>query len=119
MKKYANLLLSVLLVLPFGAHAVGAIAVDDVEGDTAATVGYNVVGGYDSESEAKAAALKECRAAGNKNCKIGVWYTRCGAYASSKNSTGYGTGGSKQVAIDKALDGCDDKSCKIVIADCE
>lgn len=119
MKKYTALLLSLMLALPMGAHAVGAIAVDDVEGDTAATVGYNIVGGYASESEAKAAALKACRAAGNKNCKIGVWYTRCGAYATSKESTGYGTGGTKQIAIDKALDGCDDKGCKIVVADCE
>lgn len=119
MKNFSALLLSLVLVLPMGAHAVGAIAVDDVEGDTAATVGYNVVGGYASESEAKAAALKECRAAGNKNCKIGVWYTRCGAYATSKNSTGYGTGASKKIAIDNAIDGCDDKGCKIVVADCE
>lgn len=120
MKKIAvRFILLFAITVPVAAFAIGAIAVDDVEGDSAAEVGYNVVGGFASESEAKSAALKECRAAGNKNCRIGVWYTRCGAYATSKTSTGYGTGASKQVAIGKALDGCDEKSCKIVVADCE
>jgi hypothetical protein len=119
MNKISALILSLAMSAPMGAYAVGAIAVDDVEGDAASDVGFNIVGGFDSEKEAKAAALKECKAAGNKNCKIGVWYTKCGAYASSKTSYGYGTGSTKAVASAKAIEGCDDKACKIVVADCE
>lgn len=119
MKSIQSVFLVLTLCFSVGAHAVGAIAVDDEEGDSAKDVGYNVVGGFGSEGEAKAAALKECRASGNKNCKIGVWYTKCGAYASSKKYSGYGTGASKQIASSKALEDCGDSSCKIVIADCE
>ncbi|MBV8618688.1 MAG: DUF4189 domain-containing protein [Curvibacter sp.] len=106
------------LIAPISAFAIGAIAVDDADGDSASDVGYNVVGGFDSESSAKNAALKACRDAGNKNCKIGVWYKRCGAYASSKEANGWGTGGTKAEASQNALDGCGG-GCKIVVADCE
>jgi hypothetical protein len=116
--KFLAAALVLSLVTPISAFAIGAIAVDDVEGDSASDVGYNVVGGFDSELSAKGAALKACRDAGNKNCKIGVWYKRCGAYASSKDATGWGTGGSKSEASQNALDGCG-AGCKVVVADCE
>ena len=72
MKKFKMFCLSITLCLPASAFAVGAIAVDDVEGDAAADVGYFAVTGEDSQAVAKAAAMKGCRAEGMKNCKIGV-----------------------------------------------
>ena len=112
------LFLALSLSIPAGAFAVGAIAVDDVEGDSAADVGYFAVTGEDSEASAKAAAMKGCRAEGMKNCKIGVWFTRCGAYASGPKTTGYATGGSKDAVAREAVETCG-SGCKLVIAECE
>ncbi|MBS4098052.1 MAG: DUF4189 domain-containing protein [Sulfuricella sp.] len=119
MKKILGLALCLALIAPLSVFAVGAIAVDDDEGDKASDVGYYVVTGENSEAAAKKAALQGCKKSGNANCKIGVWFTKCGAYASSKNYSGYGTGKTKQIAIDNALDSCSDKSCKIVTAECD
>ncbi|HUH61263.1 MAG TPA: DUF4189 domain-containing protein [Candidimonas sp.] len=121
MKKTQSLLaavtFSMALVAPFSAMAVGAIAVDDEAGSTDA--GYALVSGYDSESSAKAAALKECRAAGNENCKIAVWFKTCGAYAASSEHYGIGYGNTKQIAESKAVEECGGGSCKVVVSDCE
>lgn len=118
MKKLLALLCSLTLLTPMSAFSVGAIAVDDVEGDRASDVGYYVVTGEDSEAAAKNAALRGCRNEGMKNCRIGVWFTRCGAYATSPSKTGWGTGSSKAQATENALEGCG-AGCKLVIAECE
>src|SRR5690606_14727951 len=113
----AVLTFSVALFTPFSAMAVGAIAVDDEAGSTDA--GYALVTGYDSESAAKAAALKECRAAGNTNCKVAVWFKTCGSYAASSEHYGIGYGKTKQIAESKAVEDCGGGSCKVVVSDCE
>lgn len=97
--------------------AFGAIAVDDEDGDD--EPGYGFVTGEDTADKAKAAALKECRKAGNRNCKVVVWFKQCGAYATSKKHYGYGYGASKAIAVSNALEGCGQKSCKLVVAECE
>jgi hypothetical protein len=119
MKKTASFLCALTLVLsmPMSAFAVGAIAVDDDEGD--ADPGFGYVVGEKNRADAEAGALKECSKSGNKNCKIAVWFKQCGAYASSKKNSGIGYGDTKRVAEAKALDECGTKACKIVISDCE
>ena len=119
MKKILGMLLCLALVAPLSVFAVGAIAVDDDAGEKASEAGYYTVTGEDSEADAKKAAMQGCKKLGNENCRIGVWFTKCGAYASSKKYSGYGTGKSKQAAIDVALDRCGDNSCRIVTAECE
>lgn len=109
--------LTLALAMPMSAFAVGAIAVDDEEGQ--AEPGFGYVTGAGSEAEAKAGALKECRASGNKSCKVAVWFKQCGAYAASKNYSGIGYGNSKRIAETKALEECGNSACKIIIADCE
>jgi hypothetical protein len=118
MKTLKVLCLAAALSVSSSAFAVGAIAVVDEEGDSAGDVGYYIVFNEDSEAAAKKAALKMCRADGNKDCRIGVWFTKCGAYASSKTNYGYGTGKTKAAAQKNALEGCG-AGCKVVVADCE
>jgi hypothetical protein len=118
MKKILGMLLCLALVAPLSVFAVGAIAVDDEAGDKAADVGYYVATGEDSEGAAKKAALAGCKGQGMKNCRIGVWFTKCGAYASGPEYTGYGTGKTKQAASSSALESCG-KGCKIVVAECD
>lgn len=105
------------LTLPLNALAVGAIAVDDEEGEKDPGFGY--VTGMDSEKEARAGALKECRAAGNSNCKVVVWFKQCGAYAASRKYAGIGYGASQRIAETKALEECGNAACKIIVSDCE
>lgn len=117
MKTPRSLLLALALAFPLSALAVGAIAVDDSEGSRDA--GYGWVTGKSSEKEAKAAALKECRASGNKDCKVAVWFTQCGAYANSRKYAGNGFGKTKKIAEAKALQECGNASCKILVSGCE
>ena len=139
MKKNITLLGIIVLLMPSLAFAFGAIAVDNVkpsevdyqivtgEGTKAAvkTVevdkysesGYQIVTGQDTEALAKTAVINVCKKAGNKNCKIVVLFTKCGAYASSQTASGSGTGKIKQEAITNALAGCE--NCKVVAAACE
>ena len=119
MKKIMGFMLCLALVAPLSAFAVGAIAVDDEEGDKASDAGYFIATGEASEGAAKKAAMKGCRDLGLKNCKIGVWFTKCGAYASSRENYGYGTGKTKQAATEAAIDGCGQKGCKVVAAECD
>lgn len=117
MKTLPRLLVLASLILPLGAFAAGAIAVDDDEGDT--DPGYGVVTGAGSRDEAGRAALAECKKQGNKNCKVAVRFDTCGAYASSKKYSGIGFGASLAVAKSKALDECGNSACKIIVAECE
>lgn len=119
LKKIAAALAALMLSFAFAnpAYAFGAIAVDDEEGDD--EPGYGFVTGEPSADAAKAKALKECRSSGNKNCKVVVWFKQCGAYAASKKYYGYGHGATKAVATKAALEGCGNKACKVVVAECE
>ena len=116
MKSTRSLLAALLIALPFSVFAVGAIAVDDEEGDT--EPGYGLVTGMDSKSEATAGAMKECRKSGNKGCKVAVWFETCGAYAHSPKYFGIGYGKSKKVAESAALAECSG-ACKILVSECE
>lgn len=116
MKKFATLILSLGFLFQGSAFAVGAIAVDDSAGETDPAYGFAT--GYDSEGEAKKAAMKFCKENG-ENCKVVVWFKTCGAYASSKKFYGYGFGATKAVATGKALEMCGQNSCKVVVAECE
>ena len=112
-------MLSVLvtgMLLPLGALAAGAIAVDDEEGET--EPGYGFVVGADSREEAGKQAMKECKKSGNTECKVVVRFDTCGAYAASKKYYGVGWGGTKEKAISMAMGKCEGK-CRVVIADCE
>ena len=117
MKKITAIFLAAALAFNVSsAFAIGAIAVDDQEGDT--DPGFGVATGHDTEAAAKAAAMKFCKEAGNK-CEIVGWFKTCGAYASSNKYSGYGFGATKAAAIAKAKDVCGNASCKIVVAECE
>ena len=105
-----------LICAPAMASAIGAIAVDDAEGDDP---GYGFVTGYDSKDEARKAALKECKNAGNDNCRLVVWFETCGAYAASEKYYGTGWGSTLAQAERKAVEDCGGKSCKVVVSDCE
>ncbi|MEW6642672.1 MAG: DUF4189 domain-containing protein [Pseudomonadota bacterium] len=93
----------------------GAIAVDLEKADRDPSYG---VGGGDTEDEAKDNSLKFCKEAGGKACKPVVAYQECGAYAASRKSGGWGMNTTQKTAEAKALSGCDDDSCKIVVSDC-
>lgn len=108
---------NVLFFVTLSAHAVGAIAVDDEQGET--EPGYGLVTGYDTADQAKTAAVKECREAGNTNCKAVMWFKTCGAYAASRTYYGIGYGDSLQLAEAKAISECGNSSCKVVVSDCE
>ena len=112
-----RLALLAAFVIPVGVHAAGAIAVDDEEGET--DPGYGVVVGADSREEAAKDAMKECRKQGNKGCKVVVRFDKCGAYAGSKKYYGVGYGRTKDVANTMAMNECGNKSCKVLVSECE
>jgi hypothetical protein len=116
-KLLATFIFALILATPISAFAFGAIAVDDEEGELDPGVGF--VTGEASESDAKAGALKQCRALGNKDCKIAGWFKECGAYAGSRKYSGFGFGSTKKVAEARAMDKCGDPACKIIISECE
>ena len=93
----------------------GAIAVDLEKPDQDP---YYGIGGGNTEDEAKESSLQFCRDAGGKACKPVVAYQECGAYAASRKNGGWGINTTQKTAEAKALSGCDDDSCKIVVSDC-
>ena len=117
MKTLPRLLVLASLILPLGAFAAGAIAVDDEEGET--DPGYGVVTGASSRDEAGRQAMAECRKQGNKGCKVAVRFDTCGAYAASKKYSGIGYGRSADVAKTMAMNECGNSRCKIIVAECE
>lgn len=117
MKSLSRLLVLASLILPLGAFAAGAIAVDDEEGDS--EPGYGIVTGAASRDEAGRQALAECKKQGNKNCKVVVRFDKCGAYASSKKNSGIGFGATEGVAKSKAMEECGTGACKIIVSECE
>ena len=100
-----------------GAWAEGAIAVDDQAGSKPSDAGYGI-GFGDSKESAQAAALRRCQAAGNNNCTVAVWFSKCGAYASSAEKYGIGWGASEEIAKSNALDSCGNSGCRVVASEC-
>jgi hypothetical protein len=105
------------LLLSANVFATGAIAVDDEEGDE--EPGYGLVVGHDDKAAASKAALAECKKAGNKACKVVVWFDKCGAYAASKKFYGVGWGATEAAANKMALAKCGNKACEVKVAECE
>lgn len=114
--KLRNFLSIAVLAFPLSAFAIGAIAVDDEEGED--EPGYGFVTGYDSKDAARKDAIKECKASGNANCKLVAWFETCGAYAASNKYYGAGWGSTKQKAEAMALEKCSGK-CRVLISECE
>jgi hypothetical protein len=94
-----------------------AIAVSDARGVAAGEAGYGV-GQGDTEDQADIGAMHACKTHHNTNCKLLLTYRMCGAYASSANHAGTGTGETAQIARGGALDSCGRATCKVVVADC-
>jgi hypothetical protein len=113
-----SLMLLSLICAPALSFAAGAIAVDDDEGDAIKDIGYGIATDEPSREAAAEAAMRKCRATGNKGCKVVVRFDKCGAYAADRKSYGVGWGNSEGAAKKRALDQCGD-SCKIVVSDCE
>lgn len=109
--------LPLFAVFVSNSFATGAIAVDDAVGEK--EPGYGLVVGFPDKASAKAAALLKCKAMGNEDCKVEVWFENCGAYASSKNHSGIGYGSTLQKAETKALQECGSENCKIQVSECE
>jgi hypothetical protein len=84
------------------AEAAGAIAIGDCDGHGFA---YN----HRSYGAARAAALAECRAAGNNNCQVVVVFRNaCGAFAigGQCGARGWAYAGSRRQAERLALNEC-------------
>lgn len=120
MKKLIRALAATAFLTAFvpSAFAIGAIAVDDEVGNSPSNAGYGYSTGHSSKEEAAAAALAQCRSAGNDSCKAVVWFETCGAYASSRDRYGIGYGTSEGVARQQALGACG-AGCRLVVSVCE
>ena len=97
--------------------AAGAIAVDDERGQAARDVGYGL-GWGSTRDEAGQEALRECRRAGNENCRVVARFDTCGAYAASRTRYGVGWGRTEADAEEMALEKCGE-NCRIDVSDCE
>lgn len=117
MRKFVRVAAFALAMQAGAAFAFGAIAVDDEAGTRASEVGYGI-GFGDTRREAEREALRQCRAVGNGECRVAVWFETCGAYASSRRRAGIGWGRTLEIARERALDDCGDR-CRIVVSDCE
>jgi hypothetical protein len=116
MKSLIALVFALSMMVPVAAHAGwGVIAVDDQVGDKDPAYG---VGGGDSKAEATQNAMKFCKEATGKSCEVAVSYQKCGAYAASKKYSGIGIASTAQDAKKKALDGCNNASCRVLVAEC-
>jgi hypothetical protein len=91
----------------------GAIAIDLGESDPS----YGI-GGGDSETKAVNNAMRFCRQAGGKACKIVVTFNECAAYAAARQNGASGKGASKKAAEAQALAACNNSRCRIVASDC-
>ena len=116
----ARSLAVVVALAAFSNHAFAAsydaIAVDDDTDTRGGDAGYGVgEGGFPREAEHE--AVKNCREH-NSNCKIVLTYEQCGAYASSRQHAGTGTGSSERAARSNAMDACGNGGCRIVVSDC-
>ncbi|MGE0565913.1 MAG: DUF4189 domain-containing protein [Pseudolabrys sp.] len=110
--------LAALFVSPSLSYGAGAIAVDDEAGEATDSIGYGSATGYGSREEAGVAAMQQCRAEGNRNCRVVVRFDTCGAYAVSRGHFGVGWGSTAGEARAMALDACG-ANCRVAIAECE
>ena len=117
MKNVKKMLRAIAMVLPVMAMATGAIAVDEQQGDE--EPGCGISSGQADKAAAQRVALSECKKAGNKSCKVVVWFEGCGAYASSAKFYGVGHGKTQAIAEKKALDACGKGSCEVKVSDCD
>jgi len=108
-----------MLLTGGGAFAASydAIAVHDEQGLKGGDAGYGVGEGKTANA-ANDMAMKNCRTSGNGKCELAVTYQQCGAYASSREHSGTGTGETKDAAKSAALGQCGSGGCKIVVSDC-
>lgn len=114
---FAALTASLFVVaMATSALATGAIAVNDAMGTAADEVGYGVGWGT-NQKEAEDAAVKECKSAGNDQCKVAVWFEQCGAYAGDRVHVGAGFGETKEAAEKMALEKC--PNCKLIVSECQ
>jgi len=109
------------VALSSAALAIGAIAVDDSYEDDDIGFGYST--NYDTNADASAGAIEECKNSDNNNCKVVLVYKACGALAGLKRKYGVGEGATKQAAEQAALKACGPasgpNSCKVLASDCE
>lgn len=115
---FLNVLALSLFVAAGGtsAFATGAIAVNDGLGTAAEDVGYAT--GYGAnQPEAEANAIKECKGAGNDQCKVVVWFEQCGAYVGDRAKSAARFGETKEAAEKMAMDKCPD--CKLIVSECQ
>lgn len=114
---FAALTASIFLTIgATSALATGAIAVNDALGTSAEEVGYGVGWGA-NQKEAEENAVKECKSAGNDQCKVAVWFEKCGAYVGDRVHVGAGFGDTKEAAEKVALEKCPD--CKVIVSECQ
>ncbi|WP_247215656.1 DUF4189 domain-containing protein [Synechococcus sp. C9] len=71
---------------------------------------------WQSPSQASQKALQEC---GSADCRVVLTFNRgCGAVAEGVNRSGLGTGKTRNLAEQAALQLCNDPSCKITVWAC-
>ena len=108
---------AVLLALQMSsALAFGAIAVNDTQGMAADEAGYGMGWGT-SRKQAERDAVKNCKDAGNDDCKVAVWFETCGAYVGDRVNYGIGYGSTQKKAEKMAFEQC--PNCKLVVSDCQ
>lgn len=108
---------TILLAGPVtSAFAFGAIAVNDEQGTAASEAGYGL-GWGSSRQEAESNAVQECKSAGNDDCKVAVWFERCGAYAGDRVNYGIGYGSTVEAAEKMATKDC--PNCEVIVSDCQ
>ncbi len=112
-------LLVALALVPVAALAASfdTIVIDDNLGGAKGNGDY-AVGQGASSREAERIAMSNCTFGGNVACKVKLTYQQCGAYASSARTSGTGVGSTLARASAAALSTCQDKTCRVVIADC-
>lgn len=119
MNRFVKIVLGLMVfALSTQTFAIGAIAIDDEEGNSANDIGYGL-GFGDSKESASREALRKCRAAGNTNCAVKVWFESCGAYAVSRRYYGVGWGRDIETAERNALKQCNNSACKIAVSECD
>lgn len=114
--KFAYLTLALSLAVSGPALAAGAFAIDGDQGQAAGDEGYGIGWGDDRDA-AEAAAMQQCRKAGNDSCHVVARFDTCGAFVSNRTSYGVGWGKTELAAQSMAFDKCPD--CKLVLSECE
>lgn len=75
-----------------------------------------------SESEAKAAALRQCALSGAKDCKIDLVYrNQCAAIATTPNRSYFQSAPTEQEAVEMAMKSCvkgNSGECKVLYSEC-